>query len=635
MTPPTTLKKSLFQASTLAAAIALLSACGAETSLNSQPAQEASQTQATGSTAKRVLIVKDDSSATGHPAKTENITITSADGTAVAMTVFYPSLDSGEAAPLLMHSHGFGGNRVSSLEFEESMQTSEIGIDTLQVAYNEKDSVPGRTGWYVISYDQAGHGDSGGNVNIMDPEVEGLMYKAVLDWAEDNLSNLAFERKGADIDPVVGSIGRSYGGAFQLMGAGIDERLDAMVPNGTWFDLRYSLNPMGVPKTTYLNGLVLSGLESIQGRFSPELYDALVRASTTNEVPEEIVQRLGSNGAVEYCTDEDFGQFNRDTQLRPVPSLFIQGARDILFNINESIRGFECYNAVNPAAKLMTVKYGHSLDSLGMQESPSDTLANTGAKYAFNESKIWLASTQKDCPASYFDATTSRCVLDLKNIMFQFLAEHLLGTSVALKSDYLGFDPIEIPKITAVMENGQPDPTAIAVNESDLKQVGTLSDSTEPTAMFEQATGATGLFSGLTSTELAALAQPVYKSLSNGDQPGCYVGTPQAKVTLAAGAIPQESPEPPIVFVGLGITRADGSQEVLHEQITPVKGYGTYDLELPGISVDLLEGEQLTFVVQGYNPVFANAFNKIPAPVAVSAQVALPQTVTDASGLCK
>lgn len=635
MTPSNIRKISRLRLTVLAAALSVLSACGTESSFNSSSSESVNQTQSAGVTAKRVLVLKDEAAATGHPAKTENITITSADGTAVAMTVFYPTLDSGEPAPLLMHSHGFGGNRVSTLDFDESTQTSEIGIDTLQVAYNEKDGVQGRTGWYVISYDQAGHGDSGGNVNIMDPEVEGLMYKAVLDWAEANLSNLAFERKGSSIDPIVGSIGRSYGGAFQLMGAGIDGRLDAMVPDGTWFDLRYSLNPMGVPKTTYLNGLVLSGLESIQGRFSPELYDALVRASTTNEVPEEIVQRLGSNGAVEYCTDEDFGAFNHDTTLRPVPSLFIQGARDILFNINESIRGFECYNAVNPAAKLMTVKYGHSLDSLGMQESPSDTLANTGAKYAFNESKIWLASNSKDCPAQYFDATTSRCVLDLKNIMFQFLAEHLLGTSVALKSDYLGFEPIDIPKITAVMENGQADPTAIAVNQTDLKQVGAYSEPTEPTAMFEQATGVTGLFSGLTSTQLADLAQPVYKSLSNGDISGCYVGTPQAKVTVAAGAIPQESVEPPIVFVGLGITRADGSQEVLHEQITPIKGYGTFDMELPGVSVNLLEGEQLTFVVQGFNPVFANAFNKVPAPVAVSAEVALPKTVTDSTGLCK
>ncbi|MDX1669574.1 MAG: CocE/NonD family hydrolase, partial [Limnobacter sp.] len=393
-------KRGLAKAFTFSTLALALAACGSESDFGASGNTAPADTQANQSNGKRPITVKDQQLAVGHAAKTENVTIMTDQGIAVAMTVFYPTLEEGEAAPLLMHSHGFGGNRVSSLDFEEAEQTSEIGIDTLQVAYNEKNPVQERTGWYVISYDQAGHGDSGAEVNIMDPEVEGEMYKAVIDWAENNLSNLAFERQANDFDPVVGAIGRSYGGAFQLMGAGIDNRLDAMVPNGTWHDLRYSLNPMGVPKTTYLNGLVLTGLQSIQGRFSPELYDALVRASTTNEVPAEVVQRLGSNGAVEYCTDEDFGAFNRDTELRPIPSLFIQGLRDILFNINESIASFECYNAVNPAAKLISVKYGHSLDGLGMQESPSDSLANTEAKYAFNESKIWLASNEQSCPAS-------------------------------------------------------------------------------------------------------------------------------------------------------------------------------------------------------------------------------------------
>ncbi|MDX1669921.1 MAG: hypothetical protein R3194_10915, partial [Limnobacter sp.] len=233
------------------------------------------------------------------------------------------------------------------------------------------------------------------------------------------------------------------------------------------------------------------------------------------------------------------------------------------------------------------------------------------------------------------DPNTSRCVLDLKNVMFQFLARHLLGDAVAMNADFLGFEVFDLPKVVSVLEDGQNDPTAISVNEQDLKAVGEFSEPTAATQMFEQATGITGALSGLTSTQLSQLAQPVFKPLSNGKVAGCYVGTPQAKIEMAAGAIPATSPEPPIVFVGLGLTRADGTQVVLHEQITPVKGYGSFELDLPGISVNLQEGEELTFTVQGYNPVFANAFNKVPAPVAVSAQVALPQLKTDPTGLCQ
>lgn len=317
-----------------------------------------------------------------------------------------------------------------------------------------------------------------------------------------------------------------------------------------------------------------------------------------------------------------------------VAALFVQGAYDVLFNINEAIDNYSCYKAVNPNTKQIFVKYGHSLDSLRLQASPADTLAPTGAKYAFNESKLWMASSAANCPASLYDEQTGRCVVELKNVMFQFLAEHLVGADKAADSTYLGFDAVTLPDTLAVLDDGSADPTSIAVNEAVVDTAGAYSDPTEPTAMFEQATGLTGVPSGLSSTDLAQLAQPVYKALSNGGQSGCYVGTPRAKVTVAAGAIPADSPEPPIVYVGLAIARADGSTAVLHDQVTPIKGYGDFELDLPGISVKLAEGESLQFAVQGYNPIFVSSFNKLPAPVEVTAQVALPARVSDATGLC-
>ena len=115
------------------------------------------------------LRVKSQQTATGHAARVEQVVIPAFDGTDLALTVYFPELDAGEATPLLLHSHGFGGNRAATLDFDEAQQTSEIGVDTLQVAYNEKEPIAGRAGWYVISYDQRGHGDTGGNVTILDP----------------------------------------------------------------------------------------------------------------------------------------------------------------------------------------------------------------------------------------------------------------------------------------------------------------------------------------------------------------------------------------------------------------------------------------------------------------------------------
>lgn len=579
------------------------------------------------------LRVKSQQTATGHAARVEQVVIPAFDGTDLALTVYFPELDAGEATPLLLHSHGFGGNRAATLDFDEATQTSEIGVDTLQVAYNEKEPIAGRAGWYVISYDQRGHGDTGGNVTILDPDFEGKDLKTILDWAEANLPNLGHRSKAGKLDPVIGTIGRSYGGAFQLIGSGLDSRIDAMVPNGTWYDLRYSLNPAGVPKTTYLNGLVAGGLQSNRGRYDPFLFEGLAQANTTGVVSEEIAKRLGSQGSVSYC--DLSANLPRGMNLKSdVPAFFIQGATDVLFNLNEAIQNFECYRKVNADAKLLFVKYGHLLNALGVQQDPNMALEGTGAKYAFNESLIWLKTTRNTCPAANWDAETGRCVIPLKNMMFQFLAQHLVGGRQSRSADYLGFDPVPLPEIASVLEDSRNDPTAVEVksnssNRPKLEGVRAASAFTAPTQV---AAGVAGLFSGLTSTQAAQLAQPVYVELNNANLPGCFVGTPKA--TVKVEPVGPASPEAPIVYVGLGLKRADGTQTVLHDQITPLKGYGEKAIELPGISVQLLEGDSLTLTIQGYNPVFVSSFNRLPVPVTVSASVALPNQVQDPTGFC-
>ena len=579
------------------------------------------------------LRVKNQQAAKGHAARVEQVTIPAFDGTELALTVYFPELDAGEAAPLLLHSHGFGGSRTATLDFDEAAQTSEIGIDTLQVAYNEKNKSAARAGWYIISYDQRGHGDTGGNVTILDPDFEGKDLKTIMDWAEANLPNLGHRNKAGKLDPVIGTIGRSYGGAFQLIGSGLDSRIDAMVPNGTWYDLRYSLNPAGVPKTTYLNGLVAGGAQSNRGRYDPFLFEGLAQANTTGVVSDEIAKRLGSQGSVSYC--DLAANLPRGMTLKTdVPAFFIQGATDVLFNLNEAIQNFECYRKVNADAKLLFVKYGHLLNALGVQQDPNVALEGTGAKYAFNESLIWLKTSRNNCPAANWDNETARCVIPLKNMMFQFLAQHLVGAQQARSASYLGFSPVPLPEIAAVLEDSRNDPTAVEVksnsaNRPKLEGVRAASAFTVPTQVM---TGVTGIPSGLTSTQLAQLAQPIYVELNNANQKGCFVGTPKATVKLEP--VGPAAPEAPIVYLGLGLKRADGTQSVLHDQVTPLKGYGEKAIELPGISVQLKEGDSLTLTIQGYSPVFVTSFNRLPAPVTVSASVALPNTVQDPTGFC-
>lgn len=50
--------------------------------------------------------------------------------------------------------------------------------------------------------------------------------------------------------------------------------------------------------------------------------------------------------------------------------------------------------------------------------------------------------------------------------------------------------------------------------------------------------------------------------------------------------------------------------------------------------LNLAQRESLMFTVQGYNPIFMTSFNRIPAPVNVTAQIALPAKVSDSTGFC-
>ena len=577
--------------------------------------------------------------ASGESITTE--TIKSFDGTPIVATVFRPNLAAGEVVPLLLHSHGFGGTRTQSLDFDEATQTSEIGIDAMQLAFRPAKS-PGasRSPWYVISYDQRGHGDSGGNVNIMDPAIEGKDMLAVMDWAEKNLPHLAV--RSSDKRPVVGTIGRSYGGAFQLMGAGFDSRIRAMVPGGTWYDLRYSLLPGNVPKTSYLDGLVAVGAQSIRGRFEPYIAQALVDANVTGVVSPDTIKRLGGHGTAAYCKQaivEDFPVTDANGSVivtsdsntwKQIPALFVQGAKDVLFNLNEGVQNFECYRATSPESKLLMVKYGHNLDSLHLQTAPGNEI---DAKYAFNESKIWLKTSQGVCPAGAYQANTGRCVVQLKDLMFEFLATQMLGSNV-VTDGFLGKKPSPLPTITAVIDDAGRQPTAVEI-ASKVPVGNTLNSITSrfdtqvvsgtpavPTNLLASFTDAAPYSSQFASFNNAAMFTKVSNPIA-GTAGKCFVGTPNGKITVAS-ALPVSSPEDPILMVGLVLD--DGSkQTILHDQIVPVKGYKTTaNITLPGISVKVPANGNLRVVVLGYSPFFLANFNRLPNLVNVSANIQLP-----------
>src|SRR5690606_27500807 len=116
----------------------------------------------------------------------------------------------------------------------------------------------------VLSFDQRGFGESGGQAYIENPDVEGRDVQAVVDV----IASLDWVKKTKPNDPVLGAIGGSYGGGYQFVGAFSElrdsgtTRFDALVPEITWNSLTESLFPQGVPRTEWATALTAAAVPS-------------------------------------------------------------------------------------------------------------------------------------------------------------------------------------------------------------------------------------------------------------------------------------------------------------------------------------------------------------------------------------
>ena len=94
-------------------------------------------------------------------------------------------------------------------------------------------------GYVVLTYSARGFGRSTGQIGLNDPRYEIADLSTLLDLLADRDEVLQDD----DGDPRVGVAGGSYGGALALLGAGYDDRIDAIAPQITWNSLTAALFP--------------------------------------------------------------------------------------------------------------------------------------------------------------------------------------------------------------------------------------------------------------------------------------------------------------------------------------------------------------------------------------------------------
>lgn len=371
-----------------------------------------------------------------RPGESYNVYIQSFDAKQIAFTVHEPTLMEGGATyPLVLEGHGFGGSK------------TETRTGTIGTLLDE--------GYGVISIDQRGFGETGGTIRVMDPDFEGRYLIAIVDWAEANLPWLAYD--GGNL--VLGAIGGSYGGGYQLLLNAVDpdRRLDAIVPDITWHDLRYSLFPpedqepgQGSLKGTWVTALFGAGTAgSTQSEgFDPVFNEAIVQALTTNTVEPEVIATFYEHSPAFWCDGNTMSDGGTPGGLNPVNVLFSQGFPDSLFNVTEAWRNYECYQ--NMPGALDVRFYGHNNGHV-VPPPPTGPSQDCGAISHVDATLAWFDEYLRG-NAGAADAIPEICMSlspgdDITADSFQ-----VGGTEVAVGSTPVILSPQTIPIYTAPAE---------------------------------------------------------------------------------------------------------------------------------------------------------------------------------------
>ncbi len=288
--------------------------------------------------------VRSGASAPRAGVSTDHTLVSAVDGEAIAFTVHEPTqFTEGAKYPLILEGHGYGGTRVTA--GERAALDPALPLSRLLDA-----------GYGVISFDQRGHGDSGGQIRILDPDVEGQDLLQALDWAETELPWLAYRNDNL----LLGAIGGSYGGGYQHLIYAIDpkHRLDAIAPEITWHDLRYSLYQGSVFKTFWATALSAMG-NATPGGHDPVVNEGLAEGYQ-NAIGQDKLDLLYRNSLISHC--ENNNTSTAGGALTPIDALYWQSAGDSLFNLNDAVHNFQCLGALGGDVRLLVKTSGH--DSL-------------------------------------------------------------------------------------------------------------------------------------------------------------------------------------------------------------------------------------------------------------------------------
>jgi ABC-2 type transport system ATP-binding protein len=533
----------------------------------------------------------------GHTCRTGeiyNISVLAPTGDTVAFTVFEPAKTcGGQTYPLILQAPGWSGERQTALGSPAPSSTAG-----LEVGNNLSELVAANYG--VISFDQRGMGyGTTGKIRSMDPDFEGKDYLSIMDWAQARLSWIAYAPTldGKDPhEPIMGSIGGSYGGMYQMMLLNIDKRhrLHAITPNITPNDLSFSLYPGGVVKTLWGNELfgtgAIAGSRPGDSQYDPFMVSSFANSVATDSEDSYTHDFYGYHSVDYWCNGTTIatnGGAGTSPDLPPttvmpkVNALVWIGVRDTLFNFDNGYRNYSCLQKAGGDVRLLSYQAGHNsaLDgTVPLVPDPYVTLfypsgdsvdSRCGSKLSEDEAQLaWFNRYLKNIPDSAISIPRDPCI-----------------------SLSLG-DAITVPEVPTI-SSGPPEKAY---------DVGSMA-----------------VVAG-TNVDVPT-ATTLYTAGSKGD---VELGIPHARIYVT-GALNGIAAMPPVVFIGLGIKHASNPTiwDLVDNNVLPLRGTGYFDVDMIGGGARLQPGDQLAFLVYGLEDQYvANGSFDVASPSVV------PVTVT-------
>jgi ABC-2 type transport system ATP-binding protein len=521
-------------------------------------------------------------------------------------------------APAILTTNGFGGSKDDQKDMAEVMAAR---------------------GYVVLSYSGLGFGGSGCKITLDDRDYDGKAGsqlvtflgggKAAVDGTKVDYvrkDEVGSDGKHHQFDPRVGMLGGSYGGQIQFAIAGIDPRVDTIIPIITWNDLSYSLAPNN---TSFDHGVTYQtpGIEKFEWTslfFGLGIADGFMgaQADPARNVgcPNFDDRACGSKAQMDAtgAPNDATLLFSRHASVTSfmdnirIPTLLAQGQSDTLFNLQESIATYRALKANGVPVKMIWQSWGHS----GGDSTASGELG------------------VKD-PAANYETRT----------FLQWFYHYLGGASPAPKLDvsyfrdwvqYKGDATAAYAKAPAYPIGNQ---QQLFLSGSDAL-VGDAGSVTAGSASFT--TPAAGAPTSYTETSAVDQDQPVT------DAPGTFaeftgsplaadldvVGVPTADVTFSAPTFANTAsgtgaPGLLTLFFKLYDIKPDGTVVLAHRLISPVRiADYTHPLhvELPGIVHRFPKGDRIALTIAASDAAYRGT--NVVGPVTISTDPAHPGVVT-------